>query len=640
MSGFKVMRYVLLVAAAAYCQKFAGWSKSGTITIGTTPAWANYTGATIANYPLLVKLDSSVFNFAEADANGADVRFSGAAGTDSLAYEIEFWDKAKGKAAIWVKLASVAPNATQTIKMYWGKPGSVSGSNGAGVFPDYFGVWHLSEAASATINKDASGHGRDGTKLKDGLAPAPDASVVTAIPSPLGFGQLYNQTPENQGYTQIEEAKADLKNVSLTVSAWIKRDSINHGGDFFVSQGTQDPGIGLRLGFDFRNEVTLSFDGGQPTSDYDPYTKVYETLDWHQWVGTFNLSDKKASIYMDGKLDTTGTMGVNYTGHGPLDFGWAYGPSGEYFHPQGGLDEVRIMTSVASADAIKLTYLNQQVGQGLVSYPVTAACTEVFSASGPTAPITEGAVVELAGTAKCAQRFAWMLVDGTTETLVPSDGVRIKIPTRVSGNKTVKYRWKGMFAGVWKQQDISVTINEAIPEPIFTLASPTPKYEITDANLPLVLKPVISNLAAVTASSAPKINYKWSFSGTANPYTLEKPSDSLMLTTSTEGKIHVQLCLENGGPESCHAVDIDATTGIRPLIKGDARAFELKGSQLLWKQDATIMAWDLGGRLIFSKTGAKGDQFVLSPALLRAMFARDHLLMVVPNSKSGAKKTK
>ena len=78
------------------------WRYAQTITLDTTASGANVT-EDVENYPLAVLLDRSRFDFSQAQANGADIRFFDAAGK-ALPHAIELWDSRPGSAAIWVLL--------------------------------------------------------------------------------------------------------------------------------------------------------------------------------------------------------------------------------------------------------------------------------------------------------------------------------------------------------------------------------------------------------------------------------------------------------------------------------------------------------------------------------------------------------
>ena len=73
------------------------WRHAQTITLDTTASGANVT-EDVEKYPLAVLLDQSRFDFSQAQANGADIRFFDSAGK-ALPHAIELWDKQSGSAA-------------------------------------------------------------------------------------------------------------------------------------------------------------------------------------------------------------------------------------------------------------------------------------------------------------------------------------------------------------------------------------------------------------------------------------------------------------------------------------------------------------------------------------------------------------
>jgi Domain of unknown function (DUF2341) len=95
-----------------------GWRYGQAITLDTTVAGANVP-EDVENYPLAVLLDKSRFDFSQARADGADIRFFDAGGK-ALPHAIELWDRNSGAAAIWVLLDVVKGNSTeQSIVMRW-----------------------------------------------------------------------------------------------------------------------------------------------------------------------------------------------------------------------------------------------------------------------------------------------------------------------------------------------------------------------------------------------------------------------------------------------------------------------------------------------------------------------------------------
>ena len=100
------------------------------------------------NFPLLVRLDSTNFDFTQA-IDSSDVRFARADGTHLL-YQKERWDSTNKVAELWVLVDTVrSGQSSQYITMYWGKNGVFSKSNPNRVFDTangFAGVWHLANS--------------------------------------------------------------------------------------------------------------------------------------------------------------------------------------------------------------------------------------------------------------------------------------------------------------------------------------------------------------------------------------------------------------------------------------------------------------------------------------------------------------
>ena len=169
MKSFLIVTTLLLGISQTLFAQAKDWSHSGYIHIITSPEGANLpASASEKNVPILVRLDKDFFDFSQAKADGADLRFSSQA--KSLAYQIEQWDTKNGKASIWVKIPEIKGNSKQAIKLHWGNPKASSKSNGKDVFNDandYVSVWHMDETKSDStgnlIAKDT------GTKASAGI---------------------------------------------------------------------------------------------------------------------------------------------------------------------------------------------------------------------------------------------------------------------------------------------------------------------------------------------------------------------------------------------------------------------------------------------------------------------------------------
>jgi len=144
---------ILTTALLAVCgphasAQYPGWQHEGSLFILTTPEGADLPAtAAVEGFPLLVRLTKASFDFSQAKAAGADLRFSAAG--KPLSYQIENWDAANGRASVWVKIPLIQGNAHQELKLHWGKPDAASESNGAAVFSadnGYASVIHMNDA--------------------------------------------------------------------------------------------------------------------------------------------------------------------------------------------------------------------------------------------------------------------------------------------------------------------------------------------------------------------------------------------------------------------------------------------------------------------------------------------------------------
>src|SRR3989338_144845 len=91
----------------------------------------------LTDYSVKVILNESTFDYAKANVDGSDIRFSTAEG-NSLSYFIDAWNK-KGESVLWVKIPALEANETKTIRMYYGNPKAETESSGDAVFELYDG---------------------------------------------------------------------------------------------------------------------------------------------------------------------------------------------------------------------------------------------------------------------------------------------------------------------------------------------------------------------------------------------------------------------------------------------------------------------------------------------------------------------
>lgn len=500
-------------------QSYETWGHSGSFFILTTPDGANLpAGASETNFPLLVRFDAGNFNFGEAQPDGRDLRFTTAAGA-ALSYQIEQWDAVNGLAAVWVKIPTIAGNSRQEIKMYWGKSGVASLSNGTNVFSSangYVSVLHLNETIVDAVG--AATPSNTGTTLTTGM-------IGKGRNFTSGKGILVgdNITTFPTGSNPHSSGVWIRSNVAPTnIMGW----GIEQGQGKVVMQFASPPHINMDCYF-----------GGANVSGAS-------TLSTTQWVHVAHTyKSGEAKIYVNGVLDGTNTSGsMNIPTPARFYVGGWYG-----YNYVGDMDEVRISNVTRSANWIKLEYQNQKALQTLVGSLVPDGST--FSVSPASVTMNEGTTTPLTALAGGAQKVYWIQKINGVETLLATDQLTYPVTAgRSTGGQSFDILFRGVFPAKTEDIVIPVTVNESIPDPVFMLTGPT----TWDGRQTITITPNISNLATLQAMGVANLTYYWSVAGVAviKSITAGTPTvpGSLTLTRSQgSGPMTVTLVLDNGG---------------------------------------------------------------------------------------------
>ncbi len=495
---------------------FVTWAYNGSFFILTTPDGANLPGsASVSNFPLLVRFNSANFNFAQAQSDGRDLRFTSAAGA-SLPYQIEQWDPVGGNAAVWVRIPTISGNTTQEIKMYWGRSGVSTLSSGSSVFNSsngYASVIHLGDTLTDEV----------GTTT-------PTNASTTAANGLIGRGRTFASGQGIQCGTAITGLPTGPGPFSTGV--WIRPAAT---GSDILGWGLQESSqkkVVMQLASPPHINMDCWFGGANVTG-----TASIPNSAWTYVVHTFQSSGPK--LYVNGVLDASagsGTMNIQASNRFDIG-GWA----GTYSFA-GDMDEVRISNVVRSADWVKLEYENQKPQQTLVGGIVPSG--SAFSVSPTSLTMNEGSSTTLTAQAGGAQKVYWIYKKNGQETLLATDQLTLPFTaSRVTADDSAIIQFKAVFAGGTQTIDVPLTVLNSAPDPAFTLVPSTTQW---DGRQTMTVTANITNLAAMQTAGFATLNYNWSVSGVA---VIKQASNGTLTLTRSQGSgpMTVSLTIDNGG---------------------------------------------------------------------------------------------
>ncbi|MBN1603486.1 MAG: DUF2341 domain-containing protein [Chitinispirillaceae bacterium] len=341
------------------------WKYARHLYLNTTASGANVSG-NVTNFPAVIRLTRSNFDFFQTKNNGSDLRFFR---TDSilLAYEIERWDIISGQAEIWVRVDSIyGNNSTQCITMYWGNPDAAEVPENV-VFDTaagFQGVWHLDETTD-TVHDATPNHFH-------GLRIGPARSS----PGIIGIGQRFD---DSGAFIDMGNV-LNTGNSDLTLSAWVKRSTTGLQTIMAKSSGgNPNADYGWTLSFQTTDQLHF-FAASAGTSwgadgAFDCWSKEEspfgDTTAWHFVAAVFDRSDKSVCrLYIDG-VEVTGGANGNISGVIALtnEVSLRIGAESDGDYKWTGLiDECVIAHTVRDQSWIRLCYSNQGKNDLLIHY--------------------------------------------------------------------------------------------------------------------------------------------------------------------------------------------------------------------------------------------------------------------------------
>jgi hypothetical protein len=306
----------------------------------------------MANFPVMVNLSSSNFNYSKARINGEDLRFIDSDGSTQLKYHYEIWNTS-GNSYIWVNVTNISPKpSSDYIWLYYGNSGALDNQDESGTYDSEFkGVWHLSETGSGT-RFDSTSNNYDGIPGNyDG-----DESSTGKIGGADRFW-------DNDEHITMSSMNPQVWN-DFTVEGWYRSnlDTLSDDGYIYADIEAYGDGPGIIL--------SVTDDSGDSGSIR---AVIYDNdINTAKYYGTSNVVDRqfhflvlvrengRIKLYVDGVLENDEiddhafeTINVD-TLEGPYigDF-----PSASE-NADGIVDEVRVSNIARSSDWIAAQYLS------------------------------------------------------------------------------------------------------------------------------------------------------------------------------------------------------------------------------------------------------------------------------------------
>lgn len=288
----------------------------------------------LVDFPAMVALDPTRFDYAKAAPDGRDLRFADAATGAELAYEIEAWQPG-GRSIVWVRVPHIeARSDASAIIMYSGNPAAPPPSIAASMTwsSDYLAVFHMAGSLA-----DSTATALAGTTSAVGYSVGPIADVMAI--SQGAFARI---------------APGPAVEAIITMSGMLRVDAEDMSG--YTSLITA-PIVGA-----ITDRLYLGWHAGRPFAETTDDSNINSQLEGdpvmlRRWTHLGLVLDVRiATLYVDGVLARTST----YQGApGPRELGLFIGadceqcqldaPDANIDYLGGAIDELRFERVVRSA---------------------------------------------------------------------------------------------------------------------------------------------------------------------------------------------------------------------------------------------------------------------------------------------------
>jgi hypothetical protein len=325
--------------------------------------------SSLSDFPVLVHLDSSNFDFSKARSSGQDVRFINPSATPQavLSYEIERWDSGNSVADIWVKVPSVSASADTELFVYYGNSGASDAQNAANTWSNgYVAVVHMSESGGTLY--DSTGRGNDGS-----VAGGP----IYLTNEWIDGGRDFDGSNDRVDISDSNDLNTGGPYTDRVISIWFNADTTSPR-QVLYSQGSNNRGFNLYV--DSGRLYIGAWNRPNNESNWDG-TWLSTTVSANTWYmatlrlagGTASVQPDRLKAYLNGVEFGSGDGSQVWSDGGNVALARSRGNSRYHTgnsnaanYLNGSLDEWRVSNVSYSAAWIKADYNSQN--DSLLSY--------------------------------------------------------------------------------------------------------------------------------------------------------------------------------------------------------------------------------------------------------------------------------
>lgn len=320
-----------------------GYSFRKKITIDNTKV-----DTTQTDFPVLIKLDNSNFDFSNAKSDGADIRFTESDGDTLIKFERLRHDDISELAEYYVKVPSVSDSVDTEIFIYYGNPSATDDEDAPNTWDsNYIGVWHFDDDASNTTVEDSTSNSNDGTSNNN------TDTMSTA-------GNIYKAFDANGDYVDNGSGSPwNFGTGDFTISGWFKTSSIPSEKALVAKRawisGTED---GYAIAFTSATNLRIHYN-----TDQDYTISNIADGQWHHVSVRFDYTNAESTVILDGVDQGTKSHTQDSQSNGSP---FKIGSNEANLHWTGDMDAFKVSDTLRTIDYCEVLYESEN--DSLVSY--------------------------------------------------------------------------------------------------------------------------------------------------------------------------------------------------------------------------------------------------------------------------------